>query len=37
MLKPEKLQIDQVVKGQPAPLQVSYVSDSAQAAQKQLA
>jgi chain length determinant protein (polysaccharide antigen chain regulator) len=35
--KPEKLQIDQVVKGQPAPLQVSYVSDSAQAAQKQLA
>lgn len=35
--EPEKLNIEAVVKGQPAPLQVSYVSDSAKAAQKQLA
>ena len=35
--KPEKLQIVQVVKGQPIPLQVSYTGESAQAAQKQLA
>ena len=34
---PEKLTIEQVVKGQPAPLQMSYVNDSAQAAQQQLA
>ncbi|MFL4365293.1 LPS O-antigen chain length determinant protein WzzB [Enterobacter asburiae] len=34
---PEKLTIEPVVKGQDVPLAISYVSDSAEAAQKQLA
>lgn len=34
---PEKLTIDAAVKGQPLPLNVSYVGESAEAAQKQLA
>lgn len=35
--EPEKLTIDPVVKGQTLPLNVTYVGDSAEAAQKQLA
>lgn len=35
--EPEILTIEPVVKGQPAPLQVTYVGESAEAAQKQLA
>lgn len=35
--KPEKLTIEQSVKGQPLPLAVSYVSNSAEGAQRQLA
>ncbi len=34
---PEKLTIEPVVKGQPLPLSISYVSSSAEAAQKQVA
>ncbi|MDY0922171.1 LPS O-antigen chain length determinant protein WzzB [Leclercia sp. CFBP8987] len=35
--EPEKLVIEQSVKGQPLPLSISYVSSSAEAAQKQVA
>ncbi len=35
--KPEKLTVEQSVKGQPLPLAVSYVSNSAEGAQRQLA